>query len=194
MSNNYRNIILVVLLLVPLTSMGKEISQGSTRISGQTSLALASSELSFDAGGSVDTSATEAKVGMSYFAVDNLGIGITYVYESTEVKVDTNTATSSTTIVGPSASYNVSLNNNVSLSPSVFLGYANITTGATGSEDQVITGFGYGAGVELHFFVNDNVFMGAGVQYISLGLEDDLNNKADQSSFAGALGFGILLP
>ena len=194
MNKNSKKLILAMLLLFPLTSMSKEISQGSTVINGQTSFIFGNSELSFDAGGSADTSVNEVKGGISYYPADNLGIGVSLNRESTEVKVDANTSTSTVMVVGPGASYNISLNNNVSLTPNVFVGYANITTGATGAVDQTISGFGYGGGVTLSFFINDNIFTGLGIQYVSSNLEDDLNNKATQSTLGGGISFGFVFP
>ncbi|MDH5217814.1 MAG: porin family protein [Gammaproteobacteria bacterium] len=195
MNKKYNHLFAVTLLLLfPLTSMGKEITQGSTGISGQTSLVIADSELSPDAGGTVDTSATEVKGGIYYFPVDNLGVGLSFNRESTDVKLDASTSTSAVTVIGPQAVYNVSLNDKVSLAPNIFVGYANITLGATGTEDQTISGLGYGGGANLNFFITDNIFTGIGIQYVFLNLEDDLNNKATQSTLGGSFSFGLILP
>lgn len=87
------------------------------------------------------------------------------------------------------ASYNISINEQMSIRPRVFFGTASVK-----NDPLDASGTGWGVGADVSYFPSDHVSFDVGVSYESLSLRDDgLDIDADGSGFSFGLGFTAYL-
>jgi len=91
------------------------LEKGTTEINGGLNLSLSAAKLEPEYGGKMDIDTKTLEAGALYYVVDNFGLGLTWDYTSTDIEISGVKAETSTSQFGPAASYNVSLNEDISL-------------------------------------------------------------------------------
>jgi len=157
--------------------MAKEIPAGTIAVGGQTDVSQASTTTTVN-GTDIDVDVTTLKTGALYYVAPNVGLGVLWDYEKTKTSVAGTSSTETTNLFGAMASYNISINEQMSIRPRVFFGTASVKNDP----------------LDVSYFPSDHVSFDVGVSYESLSLRDDgLDIDADGSGFSFGLGFTAYL-
>jgi len=183
-------IVIAGLCCVTSISSARDIDQGTIEINGGLDLSISSAKLEPESGGRVDIDTKTINLGGLYYVAQNFGLGFSWDYTSTDIESNNLSAETSTSIFGPAALYNVSINEDMSLR---FLGAFLISSSDadySGSND----GFGWGLGGGLSYFISDHVSVNGTVQYVYLKLEDDDTGvDMDSNGFGAGIGLSVYL-
>ncbi len=179
-------LIVLLALALPATVRAMDINQGKLELSGQTALNFSDMTTEVSGEPDIDTTTFSLQVDGAYYVRTNLGVGLIFQYEKTEVEqagVETDT---SFFLFGPQVTYNIPLNEKVSLFVNGALGYA------TAEVDNVdADGFGFQLGGGLKYFLTNSVSVNGAIHYQIVNLEDDFGRDIDTSGVN--LGVGLSL-
>lgn len=164
--------IFVTAAALALTSpalQARDLEQGSIMVTGDTNLSISSTD--FDSAyGETSTDTTELNLVGAYFLAKNIGVGLMLSREDSDTEYEGGSYEETTTLLGPVVGYNISLNNQTSvmIEGSVFMLEGDQDSGGSSSE---LDGEGFMLGGSVHYFLNDNVSVNAGLRMIEADVE-----------------------
>jgi len=189
-----KNVILgasiIGLTCLSATAFSRDLAQGTIEIGGDLDLSLDSSELDITGSDTMDTDTTTLNATGLYYVAPNIGVGLIWNYDSTEVSGAGDKLEESSNLIGPAASYNLSLNDKTSLQFQGALALASIEVKDSFSGTTTIDGFGWVVGAQLSYFLTDAVSIDGSLVYTSLSLEED-ETKTDVDSTGFGTGVGL---
>lgn len=193
-----KNVILgasiIGLTCLSATAFSRDLAQGTIEIGGGLDLSLGSSEMDITGSDTIDTDTTTLSASGLYYVAPNIGVGLTWDYDSTEVGEAGYKSEESSNFIGPVASYNLSLNDKTSLRFLGALGLASIEMEDSFSGTTTIDGFGWAVGAQLSYFLTDSVSIDGYLSYMSLSLEEDESKTdVDSTSFGPGVGLTVYL-
>lgn len=157
------------LALTSTALQARDLEQGSMMVSGDTNLSIGSSDVD-SVYGDTTTDTVELNLTGAYFVAKNFGVGLLLSREDSETDYAGGSSEETTTMFGPVVGYNISLNNQTSvmIEGSVFMVDGDYDSGAYSSE---FDGDGFMVGGSVHYFLNDNVSVNAGLRMIEADIE-----------------------
>ncbi len=179
-------IVLLALLVVPATLWAMDINQGKIELSGQTKFNFSKTDIEATGSPDIDVTTFEFQLDGLYYLQKNLGLGLTILYDKTETEVAGASVDSSTFIIGPQVTYNIPLNEKVSLFVNGAVGYATAEF-----DNADADGWAYQFGGGLKYFLTNSASINGAVSYQSISLEDDFNNDIDTSGVSVGVGLSI---
>jgi len=192
MKKSILSIATISLMCLHTSSFAKNISIGTIEIGGGSTLSIDSRETelenSFDEI-TVDTTVLSANA--LYYVRPNLGVGATFFYDSTEITEQQTSKEVMTSTIGPMVSYNFSINEQTGLKISG--AFLKVSGDAPNNTDQ--SGFGWNAGSQLSYFLNDHVSINGSLKYYSYAYEREnvVSIDLEESGFNFGVGLSIYL-
>lgn len=194
MKNIMLSTAVIGLLSLSTTGHARDLNQGTIEIGGDLDLSMVSLEVKPEGGDKVETDTTTLSASALYYVVQNVGVGITWDYMSDEAKVAGDKAETTTNMIGPTAAYNISLNDKTSLKVLGAVVMSSTELSGTSISTTKIDGFGWTIGGQLSYFLNDFVSLNGSLQYLSLSLEeDDTKTDVDTTGFGAGVGLSVYL-
>jgi hypothetical protein len=181
-----KTVIVLLALFVPASLWAMDINQGRFELSGQSKFNFSKTNIEVTGSPDTDVTSTEIQFDGLYYLQKNLGLGFSILYDKTETEVAGASFDTSTFLFGPQVSYNIPLNEKVSLFVNGLVGYATIEID---SEDA--DGWGYQIGTGLKYFFTNLTSINGTLIYKSLSLEDDFGNDFDSSGFGVGVGLSM---
>lgn len=191
--------LLVGLILISSVGYSKDMTPGTISINGRTGLDFSKTTASADVEGAedVDSDFMSLNLNAEYYFMNNLALGLIFMYDS-EKDDDPNydeTYETTSMMVGPQIVYNLSVNEQTSVPVFAAFGRASLTDKYE-SEGQVLydedmSGWAWAVGGGLRYFVTDHLSFDGYIFYDSMSLENEV--KVDMTEFAGQVGISIYL-
>lgn len=186
--------IMIGLILISSVVYSKDLSPGTISVSGTTGLGFTKTTTSVEGMDDMDTDVISFEVNGEYYIMNNLGIGLIFMYQSvkqdffaiSEAGTTIETAEMSSMMVGPQVVYNVSVNEQVSIP--VFAAFGSVSIS---EDDEDISGWAWAIGGGLRYFVSDHISFDGYLVYDSMTLEDGF--KMDVTDLQGRAGISIYL-
>ena len=176
-----KTVIVLLVLFVPASLWAMDINQGKFELSGQTAFNISKTNLKVTGLGDTDITNYKFELDGHYYFIKNLGLGLFLAWDRTE----TDAGDTSTLIIGPQLTYNIPLNEKISLFVNGGVGYATATI-----EDEDVNGFVWQVGGGLKYFITNSVSMNGTVHYQSLNLEKS-GIHADTSGVNFGVGLSV---
>jgi long-subunit fatty acid transport protein len=184
--NMKKTVIVLLALFVPASLWAMDINQGRFELSGQSNLNFSKMEIEVDGSPDTDVTSTEFQFDGLYYLQKNLGLGLSILYDKTEIEVGAADIDTSTLLIGPQVSYNIPLNEKISLFVNGLVGYATEEI-----ENEDADGWGFQVGVGLKYFLTNSASINGTLSYQSLSLEDDPGNDFDSSGVGVGIGLSM---
>lgn len=179
--------VLLALLVVPGTLWAMDINQGKFELAGKTAFNFSDTTTEFDGGADVDTTTWSIELDGNYYFAKNLGLGLIFQYQKSEVDAGgPNDLDSSTVFIGPQVIYHFPLNEKISLFVNGAVGYAELEV-----ESEDADGWGFQVGGGLKYFLTNSASINGSVMYQSLSMEADAGGDADTDGFTFGVGLSI---
>jgi opacity protein-like surface antigen len=179
-------VIVLLALFVPATLWAMDINQGKIELAGQSKFNFSKTDVEVAGSPDIEETTTEFQLDGLYYLQTNLGLGLTFLYDQTETEVAGTSGDSSTFVVGPQVTYNIPLNEKVSLFVNGAVGYATVEV-----DNDDADGWAYQLGGGLKYFLTNSASINGAVSYQSLSLEDDFDNEIDFSGVSVGVGLSI---
>lgn len=178
------------LVVFPSLSYAKDIEASTTEIAGDINLSIASLDTSVSGFSDVSTDRQAMSIDGIFYLKKNVGVGITLDYDHTESSSLGVSSESTTNMIGPVISYNISTGEKTSLKlqGAALYSWAEQVDPSIGT--TVLDGFGWRIGSQLSYFINEKVSFNAGINYASINLKDDVFDVTVKTSGIG-IGAGI---
>jgi opacity protein-like surface antigen len=184
--------IMIGLILISSVVYSKDLGPGTISLSGTTGLDFTKTTTSVEGMDDLDMDVLSFEVNGEYYIMNNLGIGLIFMYQS--VKQDyfsfedgsIETAEMSTMMVGPQVVYNVSVNEQMSVP--IFAAFGMVSMD---EDSDDISGWAWAVGGGLRYFVSEHVSFDGYLYYDSMTLENDI--KMDVTDLTGRVGISIYL-
>lgn len=181
-------------LLLLSTISFSQTERGNYIISGRTSLELsrASSHMSNNGTsipeGEVDLNSFKLTSGFGYFTTDNLALGFSFQYSHSGEDYKSNELTFMPTLM-----YFIPSGSPLRLYGQIGAGVAYASE-KSGSYREFFSGFAYGGGIGLAYFITNNVAVDLGLQLVGtkLSYSEDDNIKIKGASLGSAIGFTLV--
>ena len=178
-------------LILSFSVCAKDMPRDTIEIGGDFDISVSSVDLDIE-GEEVDTDTTSISMSVLYYVEENLGVGLTWGYENSEVSFEGGSSESTTNFLGPAVAYNFSLNENTSMKL-----YGAVAISAMEEKDSDLgkakySGYAWVTAGIISFFVNDSVSFDASLSYVSMSLEDD-EIDLDVDGFSTGLGVSVYL-
>ncbi len=174
-----------------------DIPQGTFELGGNLDLSVLSSETKLRGGGFVetfDTDTTTLELTGLYYIADNIGIGISWTYESEETSFEGDSMETTMHLFGPTARFNFSLNDNTSLFLRGSFGYASLEEKGSFFSTSSADGYMYSFGGGISYFFNDYVSLNGAIDYASVTVDiDSASSEIEISGVNVSLGLSIYL-
>jgi hypothetical protein len=175
----------LVTLLLPAIASARDISAGTFQLGGDANVAFSTGSVDFGAE-EVDVDTFQLGASGLFYVIPNLGLGAFIDHTNTTTEFMGEESDSSSTVVGPQLSYNLSLAEQLSVFGTAGLGYAT-----SEDDDQDADGFAWTIGGGLRFFPVRSVSLDGLVSYSNLNLEDDFDNEMDVSDLRIGVGLSF---
>ena len=147
-----------------------QINKGNWFVSGNSTLQVSSSKVE---GSSSSTTTVFFSPSFGYFVIDGLSVGV-----SANIL---NSDGSTVYAFLPTASYYFQTQGSVKPFVEVGIGYGKISV-----DEESTGGLSFGGGAGITYFINQNVGLNIGLQYLRGDYDGAVNN-----TFGGAIGFSI---
>ncbi len=193
-------IVLSWLLLLPAV-LFSQTEKGTFMLSGRTSLDFVRNVANFSydghsvPDGNIDMNSFNLFSDLGYFVANNFvaGLSCNYSFSSSYPSSGEKVKTGEL-ILMPTLIYFIPLES--ALRPFIQAGggYANVTEEA-GGEKQFLSGFAYGAGAGMAYFINDNFSVDFGIVWTATKLKysEDSSLKLSGNNLGAAIGFSLFL-
>jgi opacity protein-like surface antigen len=178
--------VLLALLVVPGTLWAMDINQGKFELSGTTAFNISDTTTEVDGSPDVDVTTYSLELDGNYYFAKNLGVGLIFQYEKSEIDTGTGDTDTSTFFIGPQVTYNMPLSEKVSLFVNGAVGYADAEFDSNDAD-----GWGFQIGGGLKYFLTNSASINARAQYQSLSMEADAGGDADTDGFNLGVGLSI---
>jgi len=172
---------LLTIGIIPSTLTAHSIQTGTIEVTGGTNLSFSSGEIDRN-GNDTDVDSTELSLSGLYYVAPNLGVGLHWEYESTEV----GNSDSSETTIGPAFAFNIPIAPQMSIKP---IGYISLVNGEEGTTDY--DGTEWGLGVDANYFIRDNISVNAGITYSSQDIDIDGGGDYKATGFQTGVGLSV---
>ena len=179
-------VIVLIALVVPAALWGMDINQGKFELSGQTAFNFSDTTTEVAGSPDIDETSWSIQLDGNYYVINNLGLGLILQYESSETEVVGGDIDSSTLVIGPQVTYNISLSPQASVFVNGAIGYATVEV-----ENEDADGYAWQIGVGLKYFLTNSVAANGVVSYQSLSLEDDDGNDFDRDGVNVGVGLSV---
>lgn len=183
----------VSLLCLSSAGHARDLSRGTVEIGGDLDLSTMSIDNKPEWGDSFKSDTKHLSTDLVYYVADNFGMGLQWNYVRTELDIFGDTLESTTNMIGPTAAYNISLNDDTSLK---LLGGIFITSSEESDSSGTESGDGNGwhVGGQLNYFLNDAVAINGLLSYFSLSLKDDATfTNFDSDGWGLGIGLSVYL-
>jgi hypothetical protein len=182
-----KTVIVLLALLLPASLWAMDIDQGKFELSGKTAFNFSDTTTEVDgAAGDIDQTTWSIEVDGNYYLARNLGLGLIFQYESTEIEVGSIDADASTVFIGPQIIYHFPLSDKVSLFVNGAVGYAALEV-----ENEDADGWGFKVGGGLKYFLTHSISMNGSVNYQWLTMEADAGGDADTDGISVGAGLSL---
>ena len=171
---------LVGMMMLSSTAYAKDMAPGTISLSGGATLGFTAEDWELD-GVTTDRDSWGLLLNGEYYGVPNVGLGLILEYDKSEMGGQD----FSSLTVGPTLSYNHSVNETVSLP--IFGGLVYASADETGMDDY--TGWGWLVGTGVKYFLNDNVSLNGIIDYKQTYLEDEA--ELDIKGFDAYAGISV---
>jgi hypothetical protein len=172
---------LLAIGIIPNTLTAHTIQTGTIEVTGGTSLNFSSGEIDRN-GNDIDLDETELSITSLYYIAPNLGVGLHWEYESTEI----GNSDTSETIIGPAFAFNIPIAPQLSIKP---LGYIALLNGEEGTTDY--DGTEWGLGVDANYFIQENISLNTGIVYTSQDVDIDGGGDFKWTGFQTKVGLSV---
>jgi opacity protein-like surface antigen len=181
-----KTVIVLLALFVPVPLWAMDITQGRFEMSGQSNFNFSKMDIEVTGTPDADVTSTEFQIDGLYYLQKNLGLGLSILYDKTETEAAGASFDTSTFLIGPQVSYNIPLNEKVSLFVNGLAGYASVEI-----DGEDADGWGYQIGGGLKYFFTNTTSINGTLSYQSLSMEDDFGNDFDSSGVSVGVGLSI---
>lgn len=174
--------------------LAKEIQQGTVEIGGELDLSFSSAEVEPEGSTKTKTDTQTIDTSVAYYFAPNVALGVLWSYENSEATRGTFSTESTTILIGPQLTFNVSLNDKTSfrLKGAVFTSSVEINTSSL--ETVEADGFGWAVQGGLSYFVMESVSLNGGIAYSSLSMEIDTTNEdVDFTNLSIGVGISVYI-
>lgn len=168
----------------------RNIAPGVVEVAGSLDLSYSSTEFKDD-DGTVDSDTLALSGDAFYYLSQNIGLGATWTYDSTEFHSASGDSEIETNAFGPLLAYNISLSPDKSLKilGSYVLTSSDAKAGAFSSSSD---GYGWSVGARLSFYLNDFVSLNGTLEYALLSEEDDRTfDETETSGIDASIGLSV---
>ena len=180
-------------------SFGKTVNQGTFSLSGSTGLEFSDSTTEYDRRGVEDTDETEINLeaDFHYFFQPNMGIGLIYLYQSSEEDSGGEEFDSSLWMIGPAFEIQLEMNQQTNAFFQIAIGLASGEAELSDDDDSIdadIEGSMWQIGAGIKHFFNNHVALNASLIYESSEMEYDYGiytSDVDITSTALKVGFSV---
>lgn len=172
---------LLAMGIIPNTLFAHNIQTGSIEVSGDVDLSFGSGEQEVN-GRDTDIDGMSLSLSTLYYVAPNLGVGIYWGYDSSEV----GNSDSSETTIGPAMAFNIPIAPKLSVKPN---GYFALVDGENNNADY--DGTEWGLGVDFNYFIRDNIAIVAGVEYGSQDVDYDAGGDYKLTGFNTGVGLSV---
>jgi len=184
-----KTVIVLLALFVPASLWAMDIDPGKFELAGTTAFNFSDTTTEVDGAPDIDTTTWSFELDGNYYFMKNVGLGLIFQYQDSEVEQGANEIETSTFFIGPQIIYNIPLNEKVSLFVKGAVGYADAEfDSGLGSDDA--DGWGWQVGGGLKYFLTNSASINAGVTYQSLSMEDG-GGDVDTDGFNVGAGLSI---
>lgn len=160
--------IFAALVIGSSCAVARDLPMGTVEIGGDFDIGISSAEYEVEGIEFLDTDTLTLSGDVLYYFSDNLALGITGIYENTEISSGGASAETTTLLLGPALAYNISLNPDTSLKLQGAFVLADIDI-----DGDTLDGYGVTVAGTLAFFLGDNVSLDTTLRFVSASLEDD---------------------
>jgi hypothetical protein len=172
---------LLAIGIIPTMIFSKNIAQGKIEVKGDVNLNFSSAK--YDSNGKdIDVDNTELSFVGLYYIIPNLGLGLNWNYETSEV----NNVDSSESTIGPMVAYNISLGNKLSVK---LFGGIGFISGEENNVDH--DGSSWQMGTSLNYFIRDNISLNSSLLYGSRDIDVDNGIDYEITGFNTAVGLSV---
>lgn len=179
-------IVLLALLVLPATLWAMDINQGKFELSGTTAFRFSDTTSEVSGQPDIDTTTYSFEIDGLYYIANNLGLGLILQYENSEIEQGVSETDISSLLIGPQVTFNIPLNEKVSLFVNGAVGYAKAEV-----DDEDADGWGWQVGGGLKYFLTNSASINAAVTYQSLSMEADAGGDFDTDGFNVGVGLSI---
>ena len=175
------------IMLLSAPAFAKDLGTGTIELNGGATLGYQSTDLEVNDGPTTDQSSWGINLSSQYYFMPNVAAGLLLNYVSQDVDdVDT-----SELGIGPIVTYNISMNEQVSLP---IFGAITYNSAESDLLDDP-TGWGWLIGAGVKYFMNDYVSLNGMFDYGQTYWETDTTNvEIDQSGFSVYGGLSVYFP
>jgi len=183
-----KTVIVLLALLLPASLWAMDINQGKFELSGKTAFDFSDTTTEVDGGPDIDQTTWSIEVDGNYYLVKNLGLGLIFSYQDSEIDAGGpgGTLDSSTVFIGPQLIYHFPIGEKVSLFVNGAVGYAALEV-----EDQDADGWGFKVGGGLKYFLTNAISLNGSVNYQWLTMEADAGGDADTDGVSVGVGLSL---
>jgi len=179
-------VFVLLALFVPASLWAMDIDQGKFELAGTTAFNFSDTTTEVDGAPDIDTTTWSFELDGNYYFMKNVGLGLILLYEDSEVDAGAGDIETSTFFIGPQITYNIPLNEKVSLFVNGAVGYADAEFDSNDAD-----GWGFQVGGGLKYFLTNSASINGRVQYQSLSMEADAGGDADTDGFNLGVGLSI---
>ncbi len=176
-------------IILASNAFAKDIKKGTVEIGGGFDISISSTDSEAEGASNISTDTEAIDLSTLYYLQNNIGIGVSWLYENSESKSGGLTAETKTNIIGPVVKGNLSLNENVNAYLAGSVGVVDMESGSVKAD-----GFAWGVETGVSFFITKTVALNAGVNYQSMSVEtDDSNVDIDIDGMSFGLGITVFM-
>lgn len=183
---------IVTVLFIGLVSLAYgQIPKGTWRLGPEVDFASSKTEIDgIDL--EIVSSDLEIGVGLGYYIIDNLEIGVNLGILSSKDEVDNFESKSSGIAVGPALEYKIALSDRFYLPIGGGMRFNSITSEDDDTEEVTFTGMSYGLFTGLEFVESNKLsaWISIGPEFGSLS-DDDTDSEFDLNTFGIGMGFSF---
>jgi hypothetical protein len=176
----------VLAALLPALAGARDLGPGTWEVTGGTRLGLSNVTLEPPGSPDVETRTVTFDTSVGYYVANNFGLGLLLDWQKEEIEIGTASTETTTSMIGPIATYDIPVSANVSVVAS-----GGIVRMAVDVDGNDADGFGVLLGGGLRLFATRNVAFDATLSFLLASVEDDLNNEIDISGFDLGLGIAV---
>lgn len=179
-------IVVLALLVLPGTLWAMDINQGKFELSGKTAFDFSDTTTEVSGQPDTDTTTYSFQLDGNYYIMNNLGLGLILQYDKTEIEQGGFDTDISSLLIGPQVTYNIPLNEKVSLFVNGAVGYAEAEVDNVDAD-----GWGWQVGAGVKYFLTNSASINGVLSYKALSLEDDSDNDFDVDGVGVGIGLSI---
>jgi hypothetical protein len=182
--------IVVALAMVPMLARA-DLTPGTFEVQGNSNVLFNSGSEKVTGSETKDTMEYGLDVRGLYYAIPNLGVGLTLGYGNLSSKVAGFKSGSSSYVVGPAVAYEVPVAPQLAVFGFGDLGYVSETQTADGAADVKATGYEANLELGVKYFLVKNFSFNAGLGYSYTSVKDDATPQLTTTTRGFGLNVGL---